>query len=188
MLGIILQAVVGGDTTLTAPVAEAAAEAQTKVDTLNLWQMVQQGGFLMIPIGLLSLITIFLFVERYIVLKRAGKSPENLLNNVRDQIHGGNINSALMLCKSSNTPDARMLEKGISRIGLKVDEIEKAKAKNQGVPPGLYAHLGLLSLQVNNAQKAVEYFQLERQVYPESTVLMNRLLQKMNANGGIAKP
>jgi biopolymer transport protein ExbB len=125
MLGIILQAVVGADS-LTTPVAEAAAEAQTKVDTLNLWQMVQQGGFLMIPIGLLSLITIFLFVERYIVLKRAGKSPENLLNNVRDQIHGGNINSALMLCKSSNTPDARMLEKGISRIGLKVDEIEKA--------------------------------------------------------------
>ncbi|EPF91795.1 hypothetical protein GCM10025882_11020 [Acinetobacter gyllenbergii] len=67
-------------------------------------------------------------------------------------------------------------------------EIEKAKAKNLAVPPGLYAHLGWLSLQVNNAQKAVEYFQLERQVYPESTVLMNRLLQKMNANGGITKP
>jgi biopolymer transport protein ExbB len=66
MLGIILQAVVGTDS-LATPVAEAAAEAQTKVDTLNLWQMVQQGGFLMIPIGLLSLITIFLFVERYIV-------------------------------------------------------------------------------------------------------------------------
>lgn len=125
MLGIILQAVVGGDS-LATPVAEAAAEAQTKVDTLNLWQMVQQGGFLMIPIGLLSLITIFLFVERFIVLRRAGKNPENLLNNVRDQIHGGNINSALMLCKSNNTPDARMLEKGISRIGLQVDEIEKA--------------------------------------------------------------
>ncbi|ENU31235.1 MULTISPECIES: DUF4810 domain-containing protein [unclassified Acinetobacter] len=63
-------------------------------------------------------------------------------------------------------------------------EIEKAKAKNLAVPPGLYAHLGLLFLQQNNAQKAVEYFQLERQVYPESTVLMDRLLQKMNANVG----
>ncbi|MCH7394871.1 DUF4810 domain-containing protein [Acinetobacter dispersus] len=67
-------------------------------------------------------------------------------------------------------------------------EIEKAKAKNQAVPPGLYAHLGLLSLQVNNAQKAVEYFQLERQVYPESTVLMDRLLRKMNANVGSTQP
>ncbi|MDO3664668.1 MULTISPECIES: DUF4810 domain-containing protein [Acinetobacter] len=67
-------------------------------------------------------------------------------------------------------------------------EIEKAKAKNLAVPPGLYAHLGLLSLQVNNAQKAVEYFQLERQIYPESTVLMDRLLRKMNANVGSTQP
>ncbi|MCH7390504.1 DUF4810 domain-containing protein [Acinetobacter dispersus] len=67
-------------------------------------------------------------------------------------------------------------------------EIEKAKAKNLAVPPGLYAHLGLLSLQVNNAQKAVEYFQLERQVYPESRVLMDRLLRKMNANVGSTQP
>ncbi|ENW82876.1 hypothetical protein F909_01152 [Acinetobacter sp. ANC 3929] len=67
-------------------------------------------------------------------------------------------------------------------------EIEKAKAKNLAVPPGLYAHLGLLSLQQNNAQKAVEYFQLERQVYPESTILMDRLLQKMNASAGGQKP
>ncbi|EOR09818.1 MULTISPECIES: DUF4810 domain-containing protein [Acinetobacter] len=67
-------------------------------------------------------------------------------------------------------------------------EIEKAKAKNLAVPPGLYAHLGWLSLQVNNAQKAAEYFQLERQVYPESTVLMDRLLRKMNANVGSTQP
>nr|WP_174507411.1 DUF4810 domain-containing protein [Acinetobacter sp. Marseille-Q1620] len=66
-------------------------------------------------------------------------------------------------------------------------EIEKAKAKNLAVPPGLYAHLGLLFLQQNNAQKAAEYFQLERQVYPESTVLMDRLLQKMNVNVEQAK-
>lgn len=80
----------------------------------------------MIPIGLLSLITIFIFVERFLVLNRAGKSPDNLLNNVRDQIQNGNVNGALVLCKSNNTPDARMLEKGISRIGLQVEEIEKA--------------------------------------------------------------
>ncbi|MCH7314803.1 DUF4810 domain-containing protein [Acinetobacter sp. ANC 3882] len=78
------------------------------------------------------------------------------------------------------TPNAQMIK-------LEA-EIEKAKAKNLAVPPGLYAHLGLLSLQQNNAQKAVEYFQLERQVYPESTVLMDRLLQKMNANAGDPKP
>lgn len=125
MLGILLQTVVGGDS-LTAPLAEAAAETAQKIDTLNLWSMIQKGGILMIPIGLLSLITIFIFVERFLVLNRAAKSPENLLNNVRDQIQNGNVNGALVLCKSNNTPDARMLEKGISRIGLQVEEIEKA--------------------------------------------------------------
>jgi biopolymer transport protein ExbB len=88
--------------------------------------MVQKGGWLMIPIGLLSLITIYIFIERFIVLRRAGQNPDNLLNNVRDQIHQGNIQGAIVLCKSNNTPDARMLEKGISRIGLTVDEIEKS--------------------------------------------------------------
>jgi biopolymer transport protein ExbB len=124
MLSILLQAaaVIGDSPNVT----QAAEETAKQVDKLTLWELIQQGGFLMIPIALLSLITLFLFVERFIVLQRAGKSPDNLLNNVRDQIQSGKIDSALMLCKSNNTPDARMLEKGISRIGLTVDEIEKA--------------------------------------------------------------
>lgn len=125
MLGIFLQAVVGVDSLKSAALSTAADSAQ-KTDTLSLFDMVQKGGWLMIPIGLLSLITIYIFIERFIVLRRAGQNPENLLNNVRDQIHQGNIQGAIVLCKSNNTPDARMLEKGISRIGLKVDEIEKS--------------------------------------------------------------
>ena len=58
-------------------------------------------------------------------------------------------------------------------------DIEKAKASNRAVPPGLYAHLGLLNLNINNLSAAGQYFELERQTYPESTVLMDRLLQKM---------
>jgi biopolymer transport protein ExbB len=125
MMGIFLQAVVGGDS-LASPVASAAAETVQKTDTLSLFDMVQKGGWLMIPIGLLSLSTSYIFFERLIVLRRAGQDPENLLNNVRDQIHQGNIQGAIVLCKSNNTPDARMLEKGISRIGLTMDEIEKS--------------------------------------------------------------
>ncbi len=124
MLSILLQAqTVLGD---SSQVIQAAAETAKQVDKLTLWELIQQGGFLMIPIALLSLITLFIFVERFIVLQRAGKSPDNLLNNVRDQIQNGKVDSALMLCKSNTTPDARMLEKGISRMGLTVDEIEKA--------------------------------------------------------------
>lgn len=66
-------------------------------------------------------------------------------------------------------------------------EIEKSKGRNLAVPPGLYAHLGLMYLQENQFAKASEYFQLERQVYPESTVIMDRLLKKTNTPVGQAK-
>ena len=66
-------------------------------------------------------------------------------------------------------------------------EIEGAKAKNLAVPPGLYAHLGLMYSEQGNMNKAVEYFQLERQVYPESTILMDRLLKKLGAGSGAVK-
>ena len=67
------------------------------------------------------------------------------------------------------------------QIGKLEKDIEKAKAKNAAVPPGLYAHLGLLNLNINNGPRAVQYFELERQTYPESTVLMDCLLKKMTA-------
>jgi len=125
MLGIFLQAVVGTDS-LAQPLAQAATDTAQKVDSLSLWSLVQKGGWIMIPIGILSIVTVYIFIERFIVLARAGRNPENLMNNVRDQIHSGNIQSALMLTKSNNTPDARMLEKGISRIGQPLEEIEKS--------------------------------------------------------------
>lgn len=58
-------------------------------------------------------------------------------------------------------------------------DVEKAKAKNAAVPPGLYAHIGMQYLNMNDAPRAIQYFELERQVYPESAVLMDRLLKKM---------
>lgn len=68
-------------------------------------------------------------------------------------------------------------------------DVEISKAENRAVPPGLYAHLGLLNLDIQNSQRAAMYFELEKQVYPESTVLMNRLLQRMGAtnSSGVKK-
>ena len=69
----------------------------------------------------------------------------------------------------------------LEQIARLEKDIEKSKAENRAVPPGLYGHLGLLNLDIQNSQRAAMYFQLEKQVYPESTVLMNRLLQRMGA-------
>ncbi|MDY6481025.1 DUF4810 domain-containing protein [Acinetobacter faecalis] len=77
----------------------------------------------------------------------------------------------------------------LEQIARLEKDIEKSKAENRAVPPGLYGHLGLLNLDVQNSQRAAMYFQLEKQVYPESTVLMNRLLQRMGAtnSSGVKK-
>lgn len=63
-------------------------------------------------------------------------------------------------------------------------EIEQTKAKGLAVPPGLYGHIGLLYLQTQNMQKAEQYFELEKNTYPESSVLMDRLLKKKTTNTG----
>lgn len=63
------------------------------------------------------------------------------------------------------------------------EDIVKAKAKSSAVPPGLYSHLGLLYLMENNTDRALQNFNLEKQVYPESTVLMNRFISKIQGTG-----
>jgi biopolymer transport protein ExbB len=121
MSGILLQLTVGTDT-----VAQAATAASQEVDTMNLWGLVQKGGWIMVPIVLLSLITIYIFFERLFVLRRASSGPGDLVLNVRDQIQNGNIQGALVLCKGNTSPEARMIEKGINRIGIPIKEIESA--------------------------------------------------------------
>ena len=77
----------------------------------------------------------------------------------------------------------------LEQIARLEKDIEKSKAENRAVPPGLYGHLGLLNLDIQNSQRAAMYFKLEKQVYPESTVLMNRLLQRMGTknSSGVKK-
>lgn len=77
----------------------------------------------------------------------------------------------------------------LEQIARLEKDIEKSKAENRAVPPGLYGHLGLLNLDIQNSQRAAMYFQFEKQVYPESTVLMNRLLQRMGTthSNGVKK-
>lgn len=94
--------------------------------TLSLWEMLMKGGVVMIPLALLSIIAIYIFIERYLVIKRASRIDQNFMNNIRDFMHNGNIDSAKSLCKNTNSPIARLIEKGISRIGRPIKEIEDA--------------------------------------------------------------
>ncbi|MCW3084316.1 MAG: MotA/TolQ/ExbB proton channel [Bacteroidetes bacterium] len=94
--------------------------------SLKLLDLILLGGPIMVPMGILSLITIYFFFERFMTIRKASKMDSNFMNNIKDYIHNGNMDAAKALCKNSSAPAARMIEKGISRIGKPIKEIEES--------------------------------------------------------------
>ena len=93
---------------------------------LTLWDLVVKGGWIMIPIILLSFVAAYIFIERYYVIRQATKDDMNFMNRIKDYIHDGKVDSALALCRSTESPSARMVEKGISRLGRPLQDITTA--------------------------------------------------------------
>lgn len=85
-----------------------------------------KGGWVMIPILLLSVVAVYIFFERYFAIKKAQNIDMNFMNRIRDYIMDGKIDSAKALCQSTNNPVARMIEKGISRIGRPLNDVNAA--------------------------------------------------------------
>jgi len=95
-------------------------------EELSLLELAAKGGPIMIPIALCSVLAIYIIVERYVAIKKSSKTDANFMNNIRDFIHTGNMDAAKALCKNTDNPIARMIEKGINRIGKPLSDIEKA--------------------------------------------------------------
>ncbi len=114
MFDIFLQA----DTTALASGAVAESE--------SLWSLLGKGGPLMIPLFLLFAAAVFFFIERLLVIRKAGKVDENFMSIIRDNILTGNIAAARNLAKNTQHPVARIIDKGIQRIGKPIDAIEKS--------------------------------------------------------------
>ena len=110
-------------TNMVEPVQAAALDAQVAVPPLNLWSLSLKGGFIMIPIVLLSLVTIYIFVERLLVLRDAARQDNTFMQRIKDYIHAGDVESALNLCKKNPTPVARLIEKGITRLGRPMNDV-----------------------------------------------------------------
>ena len=128
-MGLLLQISTGTGSvtdTVNQAISNIAAPAGPVPDTLSLWELVVKGGPVMIPIGLLSMIAIYIFIERYLSIKKASRIDNNFMNNIRDFMHHGNVDAAKAMCKNTNSPIARLIEKGISRIGKPIREIEAA--------------------------------------------------------------
>ena len=110
-------------TNMVEPVQAAALDAQAAVPPLNLWSLSLKGGFIMIPIVLLSPVTIYIFVERLLVLRDAARQDNTFMQRIKDYIHAGDVESALNLCKKNPTPVARLIEKGITRLGRPMNDV-----------------------------------------------------------------
>ena len=111
----------------------AAAEAvpvQTEMK-LSLIDMASKGGWLMIVLLILSIIAIYIFGNKYWLIRKAGKMDKNFMNDIRDLIHEGKIKSAIELCQKYDSPIARLVEKGIERIGRPLQDIQTA-VENMG--------------------------------------------------------
>ena len=97
---------------------QASGEAQ-----MNLWDMTEKGGWIMIVLAVLSVVCFYIFFERLAVIRRAGKDDPLFMERIRDYIRTGEIKSALNYCRITNTPAAHMIEKGISRMKHPVQDV-----------------------------------------------------------------
>ncbi len=93
---------------------------------ISLIDLVMKGGWIMAILGLMSVVSIYIFIERYFIISRNSREDKNFMNMIRDNIHGGKIDTAKELCKREDTPIARMIEKGLSRIGKPLTDINAA--------------------------------------------------------------
>jgi len=104
----------------------SAAGGNVGAVKLTLLDLTIKGGWVMIPIILLSFVAAYIFIERYYVIRKATAEDTNFMNRIKDYIHGGKIDSALALCRSTESPSARMIEKGITRLGRPLQDISTA--------------------------------------------------------------
>ena len=111
--------------------AIAGAPALPRELELSLWDLCLKGGPLMIVLALMSVISIYIFIERAIVINRANREDATFMQRIRDYIHEGEIESAFNLCRKNGSPYSRLIAKGISRIGRPVNDI-LAAVENTG--------------------------------------------------------
>jgi biopolymer transport protein ExbB len=116
LLSILLQVPAAADTVATS----------APIQSINYLELLLKGGIVVYPILILLFLTIFLAIERYLFIKNSSSIDSGFLRSVKDNILRGEIKPAIAVCKGSSRPIARILEKGLTRIGKPVKDIESA--------------------------------------------------------------
>lgn len=102
---------------------QAAGTAAAGTQEMSVWELTLKGGIIMIPLAILSVISIYILIERFLAIKTAAKEDKTFMRRIKDYIHEGEIESAVNLCKKTDTPYSRLIMKGISRIGRPMNDV-----------------------------------------------------------------
>lgn len=100
-----------------------AVNMSVEADKMNLWKMASYGGPIVIVLAIMLAIAVYMFIERLVTLKHALQEDNSFMNRIKDYIADGKIESANKLCRETNNPIARMIEKGISRLGRPMNDV-----------------------------------------------------------------
>ena len=114
------------DSTMIAAAQNSAAAEDTVQESINLLTMAEYGGWIMIVLSLMLAFAVYLFIERLVILAKATKEDKSFMDRIRDFIKEGKIDSAIKLCQKENTPSARMIEKGVTRVGRPMQDVQVA--------------------------------------------------------------
>ena len=109
------------DANMVMPVSAGTTAAP--VAELNMWDLSLKGGVIMIPLLILSILAIYIFIERAVVIRKAAREDHTFMDRIKDYIHEGDVDAALNLCKKTDTPYARLIEKGITRLGRPMNDV-----------------------------------------------------------------
>ena len=105
---------------------QKAAAVLPAPEKISMWSLLEKGGWIMYPLYLLLVVAIFVFIERLIAIRKASRIEANFMLIIRDHIISGNVSAARSIAKNTNNPVARMIDKGLQRIGKPIDAIEKS--------------------------------------------------------------
>lgn len=127
LANILLQLTMpNADGTMSADSLQMLQNQGATADGLSFWQMALNGGWLMIPLALLSILAIYIFAERYMVIRKASKDAPYFMDRIREFLLDGKRDAAIKVCKQTRAPYAAMIEKGIMRIGRPAADIQSA--------------------------------------------------------------
>jgi biopolymer transport protein ExbB len=107
-------------------IATDTTAIESAQQSISILELASKGGVIMYPLALMWIIAVYIFVERLLTINKASRVPESFMNNVRNLVERGDINGAKLVCSQNDTPIARIVEKGIARIGKPIENIEKA--------------------------------------------------------------